>query len=38
LVSIRRGENGQPLRLTTVQQFAKALEVKRADLMAQPRK
>lgn len=32
--SIQRGENGQPLRLTTVQRLADVLEVKPTDLMA----
>jgi DNA-binding Xre family transcriptional regulator len=33
--SIQRGENGQPLRLSTVARLAEALQVKPADLMAQ---
>ena len=34
--SIQRGENGQPLRLSTVARLADALEVKPADLMGRP--
>jgi hypothetical protein len=35
-VSIRRGESGQPLRLTTVRALAFALEVEPEQLMTQP--
>ena len=37
-VSIRRGENGQPLRLTTVRALAAALGVEPEQLMTQPPK
>jgi transcriptional regulator with XRE-family HTH domain len=37
-VSIRRGENGQPLRLTTVRALAVALKVEPEQLMTQPPK
>jgi transcriptional regulator with XRE-family HTH domain len=37
-VSIRRGESGQPLRLTTVRALAVALKVEPEQLMTQPPK
>jgi transcriptional regulator with XRE-family HTH domain len=36
IMSVHRGETGQPLQLATVRRLAEALEVKPADLMAQP--
>jgi transcriptional regulator with XRE-family HTH domain len=34
--SVRRGERGEPLRLTTVRALATALKVPPTDLLAQP--